>query len=139
MNLIKWEPFKDFESFFDDLAPMRIGGAGGLSPDLAVDIYEEGDAYVAEMNMPGMSSDKIDVQVRDGHLHISGAREEQHEKKGRNYYRKEIRSGSFERMVTIPGPVEQGKVTAAYKNGTLKVTMPKQEKGTSAHKVQVTE
>ena len=50
------------------------------------------------------------------------------EKKKKNHYTKEIRRGSFERVVQLPHTVEQEKVTAEYKNGVLKIKMPKKER-----------
>lgn len=138
MSLIKWEPFDEFDRIFRDfgaLAPMRTTGAG---LDLAVDLYEDGNNLVAEMNLPGMKADDIDVEVENNHLHISGKREEISEKKEKSHYAKEIRRGSFERMVALPDEVKGDKVEAEYKDGVLRVTMPKlEEKDKSKIKVQV--
>lgn len=139
MSLIKWEPFREFDSFFDDFLPMKVNSQFGISTDLAVNVYEEGDQYIAEMHVPGMKSEQIHVEVKENHVVISGSREEKHEEKKRNYYRKEIRSGSFERVVPLPGPVKKSDVNAEYKNGVLKVIMPKQAHGEDAVKVQVKE
>jgi HSP20 family protein len=65
--------------------------------------------------------------VEDNYLRISGKREEVQEKKEKNHYVKEIRRGSFERAVALPDMVDQEKVDAEYKDGVLKVTMPKRE------------
>ena len=128
MSLIKWEPFDEFDRLFRDmsLAPMLRGNQPGL--DLAVDVYEDGSNLVAEMNLPGLEADKIDVEVENNYLRIAGRREEVQEKKEKNHYAKEIRRGSFERVVALPDEVEQGSVSAQYQNGVLKVTMPKRQK-----------
>ena len=128
MSLIKWEPFDEFDRLFRDMsiAPMLRGNQPGL--DLAVDVYEDGANLVAEMNLPGLEADKIDVEVENNYLRIAGRREEVQEKKEKNHYAKEIRRGSFERVVALPDEVEQGNVSAQYENGVLKVTMPKRQK-----------
>ena len=127
MSLIKWEPFDEFDRFFRELQPVT-SRAGHVGFDMAVDVYEDGDAIVAEMNVPGLKADDIDVEVEDNYLRIAGRREEVQEKKEKSHYAKEIRRGSFERVLQLPDAVEQEQVTAAYKDGVLKVTMPKRAK-----------
>ncbi|MFW6210208.1 MAG: Hsp20/alpha crystallin family protein [Patescibacteria group bacterium] len=126
MSLIKWEPFDEFDRIFRDfglMAPSQRGGGQGF--DLAVDVYEDGQNLVAEMNVPGLKGDDIDVEVEDNHLRIAGRREEVQEKKEKSHYAKEIRRGSFERVLPLPDRVDATKVTAEYGDGVLKVTMPK--------------
>ncbi|NBD73726.1 Hsp20 family protein [Patescibacteria group bacterium] len=126
MSLIKWEPFDEFDRFFRDASafPMLRGsGQGGF--DLAVDVYEDGDNLVAEMNLPGIDPEKVDVEVEDNYLRIAGRREEVNEKKEKSHYAKEIRRGSFERAIALPDLVDQEGTTAEYDGGVLKVVMPK--------------
>lgn len=122
MALIKWEPFGEIDRFFEDL-PSAVFPKMGW--DLAVDIYEKDGNLMAEMNLPGVDPDKIDVSVEGGRLHISGSREESKEEKQKQYYSREIRRGSFERVVRLPSAVQEDKVKAEYRNGELLVTMPK--------------
>lgn len=122
MALIKWEPFGEIDRFFEDL-PSAVFPKMGW--DLAVDIYEKDGNLMAEMNLPGVDPDKIDVSVEGNHLRISGSREESKEEKQKQYYSKEIRRGSFERLVRLPTEVQKDKVSAEYKNGELLVMMPK--------------
>ena len=137
MSLIKWEPFDEFDRFFRDaslLNPLRQNSVG---LDMAVDVYEDGSDIIAEMNVPGLKADDIDVEVEESYVRISGRREEIQEKKQKNHYAKEIRRGSFERIVQLPDTVQQEKVEAEYKDGVLKVRMPKREK-TTDKRVKVT-
>ncbi len=128
MSLIKWEPFDELDRVFRDLNPTLSARGTQVGFDMAVDVYEDGNDLVAEMNVPGLKADDIDVEVEDSYLRISGRREEVQEKKEKNHYAKEIKRGSFERVVALPDMVEQDKVTAEYDNGVLKVTMPKRER-----------
>ncbi len=125
MSLIKWEPFDEFDRFFRDVQTLTPLRSAGLGFDMAVDVYEDGSELVAEMNVPGLKSDEIDVEVEENYLRIAGRREEVEEKKAKNHYSKEIRRGSFERVVQLPDAVEREKVTAEYKDGVLLVRMPK--------------
>lgn len=90
-----------------------------------MDIYEKGSNVIAEMNVPGIDADKIEVSVKDGILHVSGISEEKKEEKEKGYWRKEIRKGSFERMVRLPVPVKEDKIEATCENGILMIIMPK--------------
>lgn len=134
MAIIKWEPFGEVSNFFEDFPIVSLRDIG---TDLAVDVYEEGDNIVAKMNVPGVEPDKIAVSVDDNMLRVSGAHEEEKEKKEKHYYRKEIRKGSFERVVSLPHAVQKDKVSAEYKNGSLKITLPKANSGTSSRTVEV--
>lgn len=127
MSLIKWEPFDEFDRFLRDVQPLMPARGGQVGFDMAVDVYEDGNDIVAEMNIPGLKADDIDVEVEDAYLRIVGRREEVQEKKEKNHYAKEIRRGSFERVVQLPDMVEQENVSAEYKDGVLKVRMPKRE------------
>lgn len=127
MSLIKWEPFDEFDRIFRDVSTLAPTRQGGMGFDMAVDVYEDGNNLVAEMNIPGLKADEIDVEVEDNHLRVAGRREEVSEKKEKSHYSKEIRRGSFERVVHLPDFVEQEKVEAEYDNGVLKVMMPKKE------------
>lgn len=135
MTLIKWEPFGDIERFFGDFPSFpkleKIGW------DLAVDVFEKDNSIIAEMNLPGIDPDKIDISVEDNYLRISGSREDSKEEKKKHYYSKEIRRGSFERLVRLPDAVEKDKVKAEYKNGNLMITLPKAAASLKAGKVKV--
>ncbi len=127
MSLIKWEPFDEVDRFFRDVSTLPAVKMSNMGFDLAVDLYEDGNNLVAEMNLPGLDGENIDVEVEDNHLRVAGRREEVSEKKEKSHYAKEIRRGSFERVIALPDPVDQTKVAAVYEGGVLKVTMPKKE------------
>lgn len=127
MSLIKWEPFDDFDRIFRDFPSLPSLRNSNFGFDLAADVYEDGNNLVAEMNLPGLKGDDIDVEVENNHLRVSGRREEVQEKKEKSHYSKEIRRGSFERVIPLPDMVQQDQVEAEYENGVLKVRMPKKE------------
>lgn len=126
MSLIKWEPFDEFDRMFREFGLLNSPRSGQLmSYDLAVDMYEDDNNLIAEMNLPGLKGDEIDVEVEQNHLRVAGRREEIQEKKEKSHYAKEIRRGSFERVVPLPDRVDATKVEAEYANGVLRITMPK--------------
>jgi HSP20 family protein len=125
MSLIKWEPFDELDRFFGDFSAHPALRVQNIGFDLAVDLYEDGNMLVAEMQLPGMHGEDINVEVVDTTLSISGKREEVEEKKEKNHYTKEIRRGSFERIIQLPDSIEQGSVVAEYTQGVLTVRMQK--------------
>src|SRR3954470_10654312 len=86
-----------------------------LAPRFPVDLYEDKENTYVRAELPGVSRDAINVEVVDGYLTISATRQEKEETR------------SFNRSVAIPESVQSDKVTAAYENGVLTVTLPKQE------------
>ncbi len=121
MAIVKWEPFGELDRFFDEFHAPMLGGVG----DMAVDLYEDGNNIIAEMSVPGIEPDKVEVTVEGNYLRVCGRREEEKEKKTKQFYSKEIRRGSFERALRLPAPVNEAKVSAEYRDGVLKVTLPK--------------
>ena len=132
MPIIKWHPFHDFDEFFEDLAHKHHHNGW----DLAVDVSEDKSNVYVDMNIPGINPDKVDIEVEDTYLKVSGSREEKKEEKEKNYYRKEIRRGSFERVISLPSPVLGDKAKAEFSDGVLKITLPK-EKGKKLSKIKV--
>lgn len=92
-----------------------------------MDVYETDKEVIAEVNLPGIDPEKVDVSVKNQVLTVSGRTEEKKEEKEKGYWRREIRKGSFERMVRLPNPVKEDIVEANYEKGVLKIVMPKAE------------
>jgi len=123
-NLIPRD-FFDTDRFFDEenlrfplLFPIKRN-------ELDLDVYETDKNVVAELNIPGFDPKDIDVIVKNQSLRIKGSMEKDKEEKKKEYWRKEIRKGSFERVVRLPVAVDEKKIKASYKKGVLKIVMPK--------------
>lgn len=132
MPIIPWKPFTDMDNFFgeeDWLSPVLLGFEK-MTP--AIDIYETEKEIIAEANLPGINPEKVDISVEENTLKINGRSEQEKEKKGKGYWRKEIKKGSFERMVKLPSPVKEKEIEAVYEKGVLKITMPKAKPKTSS-------
>lgn len=127
MPLVPWRPFSNLDRFFEDedwFLPV-LPRWEKIKP--AMDIYEADKEVIAEVNLPGIDPEKIDVSVQDGVLRVSGKMEEKKEEKEKGYWRKEIRKGSFERVATLPVAVKENAIDATYDKGVLKIVMPKAE------------
>ena len=94
----------------------------------AMDVYETEKEVVAEVNLPGIEPEKVEVSVKNQVLSVSGKTEEKKEEKEKGYWRREIKKGAFQRMVRLPCPVQEDKVEATYEKGVLKIVMPKAER-----------
>jgi HSP20 family protein len=136
-----WRPFEtlrqEVDRLFDDFGqgfwrhPFRSFGEfepGWMRKIVeapAVDVSESDSAYEIAAELPGMDEKNIEVSVADGGLTIKGEKKEQKEEKKKDYYVSERRYGSFERSFALPDGVDADKIAAMFKNGVLKVTLPK--------------
>lgn len=115
--------FDTFDSFARDF--FRSNNTS--LPAFRTDIRESGDAYILEAELPGFQKEDISLDVKDGILTIKAEHKEEHndqDSKG-GYIRRERRYGSCSRSFDITGIDETG-ITAAYQNGVLSLTLPKQ-------------
>ncbi len=117
MSLIPWSPFLDT---FENLENTNFLPA--------IDVYENKDNVVVEATLAGIKPANINISVKDDVFTIEGQREETSEIEEKNYYRKEVRTGSFHRSVILPASVQADKSEAVFENGLLKVTLPKEER-----------
>jgi HSP20 family protein len=127
MALTKWEPFQTFEKMFEDFPVLPVFPTFKKGWDLAVDLYEEKGFLVAEMNVPKFDPKKIEIEFINGNLKIFAKEMEEKETKEKNYYRKEIYRGAFEKLIQLPYEVKEDKTEAHYKDGVLKILMPMKE------------
>lgn len=93
----------------------------------ALDVSEKDNSFEIHVDIPGIESKDVDVQVLGNTVTISGSRKEEKEEKGKTFHRIERSSGSFSRTVTLPCEVNEKEVAAEYTNGVLSVILPKSE------------
>jgi len=137
MKLVPRNPFEDLEKWFEDedWALPIVPSSAFKEP--AMDIYQTEKDVIAELNIPGFDPKKIEVSVNNQVLTVKSEMQETEEEKKRDYWRKEIRKGSFERMVRLPAEVDENKVEATYEKGVLKIVMPKKESSTQTKKIPI--
>ena len=127
MSLIKWTPFvsefDDMDKIMESMLPAVHGNQYGYTP--AVDIYEDKDNIVIETQLGGIDPAKVDVSIENNVLTIKGESEKKSEVEDKNYYRKEIRRGSFYRSIPLPTKVDGENASAINEDGILKITVPK--------------
>jgi len=105
----------------------------------AVDLEETKEAYIVRSDLPGLEKDKIELTVKENVLTIEGVREvtNKTEDQQKGYYAQERSYGSFARSLSLPGPVDEARISAAYKNGVLTITLPKAPGQKDAQKVAI--
>jgi HSP20 family protein len=127
MRLIPWKPlldqFDDVEMFMQPYRSMMPTVEGGIIPP--VDIYEKGSSLIVETPLAGIDPNKVDVTVENNVLTIRGGSERRTEVEEKNYYRKEVRTGTVFRQIPLPVEVMGDKADATYEQGMLKIDIPK--------------
>ena len=130
-----------FDNLMDDLfLDSVLGGRpslleNSLSPD--VNVSETDSKYQVEADLPGISKDDIEISYVNNALTLKTERKEQREEKGKHYHRVESRFGSIQRVISIPGDIEEDKIDAKFENGVLSIVLPKEEKVRNKAKIEI--
>lgn len=128
----RWDPFSEFEDLYQRMGQLMDNAFDGLWQPLsrawspAADLTETGDAYVAEVDLPGVKKDDVSVELTGQELAITGEYKDT-DREGRAL-RRARRAGRFEYRVMLPGQADPDKITASLTDGVLTVTVPKTEK-----------
>jgi HSP20 family protein len=93
----------------------------------ALDMYEEGDALVLEVEVPGLEKGDVEINVTGDVLTITGKKEKEEKVERKDYFRFERTAGAFTRSVRLPFDVQIDKMTAKLEKGVLEVRAPKTE------------
>jgi HSP20 family protein len=123
-------PFHQLRHEVDRLLTGFFGPAadGILTPMFrnqpAANVWEQGDALLVELEVPGVKNDQVDISVSGGELSIKIERPEIAQE-GVTYHRRERPVGSFTRVLQLPVEVDANRVEAALHDGVLTITLPK--------------
>jgi HSP20 family protein len=141
--LERWRASRDLDRFrseFDDLLerfgfdrdwlsrwPFERGFFGEREPAPtrpAIESYVEGGKFIVRTDLPGIDPKDVDIKVVGDMLTIKGSREEKRETKKTDYFRREIRYGSFERSLPLPEGIKAEDLKATYHDGVLELSAP---------------
>ena len=135
MSMIRWEPFDEMMSMresmdrlFEDFFSRRPRTSGPLVWQPALEVYETDHEVVVKAELPGIDPKSVGVTVTAEGLTIKGEAKAEYEDKGRNYYRRELRYGAFQRTIALPNEVKSDETKAIFKQGILEVKIPKAER-----------
>jgi HSP20 family protein len=137
MAIVRWDPWTTLPTLqdrinriFEEAFPRSSAKEGDFAladwrP--AVDTYEENNNIVIKAELPGVKKENVTIDIKDNMLTLKGERTEETEVKEENYYRKERSYGKFHRAFTLPDAVDPNKIEASFKDGVLKISIPKAE------------
>jgi HSP20 family protein len=127
-----WPGFGELDRMKRDMDRLFRGLSGGLfrAPTAGVfplvNVMEDSSNYFVRAELPGVKSEDVDICVTGDSLSISGERKIATEG-GAKYHRREREAGTFSRILSLPGPIDAGKVEATCRDGILTVVLPKTE------------
>lgn len=137
--LTRWSPMKELEEMEKRLSSYFGHGPATTNGDKKeaitvaewsplVDITEDDKGYAIKAEIPEMKKEDIKLNVHDDVLTITGERKYEKEEKNKKYHRVERAYGSFMRSFSLPEDADGSRISAEYKDGVVKIHLPKSEK-----------
>jgi HSP20 family protein len=114
-----------FDRFFNDFVNDYEQDSVTWAP--RIDVHESTDAYEVLADMPGLDKKDIEVSLENNVLTLKGERKSENSKEDKNYHYSERAHGAFCRSFSLPERVNEGAIKAEYKDGVLRLTLPKSE------------
>lgn len=131
MALVRFDPFRELEEMSNRLGAIMGRRGSKDEPEIfgdwspAMDVEENEGEYLVKADLPEVPKEQIKVGIENGLLTIEGERKQEKDEKTKHYHRLEREYGKFVRRLTVPSEVDEGKVSAEFKDGVLKVHLPK--------------
>ena len=127
MNLVHWDPIRDFENLFraGSVAPGIRERASSWTP--AIDVRELSDAYRVDVELPAVAPEDVEVSCKDGLLTISGERKYERENDDERVHRSERLYGRFARSLRLPNDADQDAIEATATHGVVTISVAKRE------------
>ncbi|MFC2173669.1 Hsp20/alpha crystallin family protein [Acidobacteriota bacterium] len=136
MAIVRWRPFDEmftlrremdrvFDRVFGDELPGT--GEGWGSWHLPINVSETPNEFIVTAEVPGMAPNDIDISLHDNVLTVKCEKKREKEEKDENFHRVERTYGTFSRKIMLTTAVANDKVSADYKSGLLRITLPKSE------------
>ncbi len=133
MSLMRRDPFRDlasmrdtFNRFFDQALTWPRTEFAAIFDDVPMlDIYETDEQVKVDVSLPGMKAEDIHVTLSGNVLRIEGEYKAKDEVNEDQFFRREMRYGSFERQVILPESADVSQPTSEFENGMLTIAFPK--------------
>jgi HSP20 family protein len=128
---LRWDPFRELDQLYDRMNQIWDAGTGSNQATERwvplADVEETDDAYVVDVELPGVDDADIDIEINGREVTVTGELKER-ERKG-ILRRRTRRVGEFQYSVTLPGDIDADNVNAQLEHGVLTVTVPKSQRG----------
>lgn len=131
-DLAPWHPSHgltalqaEINNLFERLTTDEGGWMKGFGHTPSIEMEETETEIILKLEAPGMEAKDLDVEVTQDTVTVRGERKTETKIEEKNVIRSEFEYGKFERMVSLPAPVENGAATAEYKDGLLRLVLPK--------------
>ena len=131
MNLVHWDPIRDFENLFragsvvPSIVPSIRERASNWTP--AIDVRELSDAYRVDVELPAVAPEDVEVNCKDGLLTISGERKYERENDDERVHRSERLYGRFARSFRLPNDADHDAIEATAAHGVVTISVAKRE------------
>lgn len=99
----------------------------------AIELLENDNNYELKAELPGMAKDDIEVEITNNNIIIRGEMKQEKEEKTENIYKSEFRYGKFLRTIPLLSEIKKEEAKASFKNGMLKIEVPKSEEQKIKH------
>ncbi len=124
-----WGAFDEFENLVDRIFNNYYGYSDSeTSMQMPIELMEKDNNFILKAVLPGLKKEDINIEVSEEQVNISGDYKSREEENSDNVYRSEFFAGKFERAISLPQKIDHQKAKADYKDGILKLTLPKSEK-----------
>ena len=134
MALVRWEPTREVDTLQNEVNRVfdAFFGGGGEATRArrwvpAMDLVETEDQLILKADLPGMTTNDVNIEIKDGVLTVSGERRAEHQENSEGFYRVERAFGQFSRSMSLPDGIDAEKIAAEFQNGVLEIRIPKPE------------
>ncbi len=135
MNIVRWDPFEDMvtlrrsmDRLLDEALSRRPARDGGPAWEPSVEMFETDHEVVVRTELPNIDPKQVDITVTNDAITLRGQTKQEEERKGRNFYLREMRYGAFSRTLPMLTEVRSADAQATYRDGILEVKIPKSER-----------
>ncbi|WP_008316729.1 Hsp20/alpha crystallin family protein [Leptolyngbya sp. PCC 6406] len=134
MALVRWEPLREIDTLqrqmnrlFDEILPTSRDGDRAFSMMPRVEMDDTQEAIHLKLEIPGIDPNDLDIQVSAEAVSIAGERKTDTKTEEKGVTRTEFCYGKFQRVIPLSSRVQNDQVEADYKDGILRLTLPKAE------------
>ncbi len=127
-NVVRWDPFADLRGTMAFTRPWRFTTEPSTeSRSFAVELSETEESIEVKAALPGIKPEEVEITVNKDVLTIKAEHKTETEDAKRDFYRREIRYGAYQRSFGLPVAVDADKAEASFDNGMLHLRLPKAE------------